>query len=339
MKTPVLVIIFKRPEMTRRVLEAVAAVRPPLILVAADGPRGAFEADQCAAARRVLDEIEFPCEVRTNFADANLGCGIRVHTAITWALEQVEEVVILEDDTLPNASFFRFCDELLARYRDDERVMHISGNNFVGAASKTPYSYYFSKYTHASGWATWRRAWRHFDWSVARWPEADAAGLLEATGADAYEARYWREIFERIHKGAPDIWDYQWNFAVWSNSGLAILPSVNLVWNDGWGPDATHTQAPMAWPETRELGEIRHPSFVFRNVAADAYQFDINFGGAALRAMDSPQARLRRKLGPALWPLRKVKRMLEFLGFLGVPRSSSGGSLRGAPRNPEEPRN
>jgi hypothetical protein len=313
METPVLLIIFKRPEHTRRALAAIAAARPSTLFIAADGPRGEFEAAQCAEARRVVEEFEWPCEVRTNFADANLGCGVRVHTAITWALSQCEELIILEDDCLPNASFFRFCEELLARYRNDERVMHISGNNFVGAASRTPYSYYFSKYTHASGWATWRRAWQHFDWSMQRWPEADAAGLLDVVTNDPYERRYWRDIFNRLAAGAPDIWDYQWNFACWSQSGLAALPSVNLVWNDGWGPDATHTKSPMAWPETVELHEIRHPPFVFRNVAADAYQFDVNFGGAAMRASDSPRARFRRRIDPALVPLRLVKRTLKRL--------------------------
>jgi len=311
MQTPVLLIIFKRPEHTRRALAAIATARPPTLLIAADGPRGDFEAAQCAEARSAIERIDWPCTVLTNFADTNLGCGIRMHTAITWALSQFEEIIILEDDCLPNASFFRFCEDLLARYRDDERVMHISGNNFVGEASRTPYSYYFSKYTHASGWATWRRAWRHFDWSLQNWPEADQAGLLAATCSDSYEQRYWRAIFDRLHAGAPDVWDYQWNFAMWSQSGLAALPSVNLVWNDGWGPDATHTKSPMAWPETAELGEIRHPPYVFRNIAADAYQFDKNFGGDAMRALDSPRAKFHRGLEPLLRPLRVVKRTLR----------------------------
>jgi hypothetical protein len=313
MQTPVLLIIFKRPEHTRRVLAAIAAARPSTLLVAADGPRGDFEAAQCAEARRVIEEIDWPCTVVTNFADANLGCGIRVHTAITWALSQFEELIILEDDCVPNASFFNFCEELLAYYRDDERVMHISGNNFVGAAAKMPYSYYFSKYTHAWGWATWRRAWRHFDWSMTTWPEAKEAGVLEAHCSDAYERKYWGEILDRMHRGAPDVWDYMWNFACWSHSGLAVLPSVNLVTNIGSGPEATHTTSPSEFLDrpTHALDEIRHPPFMFRNAAADAFTFDRNFGGGALRAMDSPRAKLRRNLEPLLLPLRAVKRTLK----------------------------
>lgn len=313
MTPPVLVVIFKRPELTRRLLEIVAAAKPSMLLVAADGPRGEFEAAACAEARKAVSEIDWQCEVRTNFSDTNLGCGVRVHTAISWAFTLVDELIILEDDCVPNASFFRFCATLLDYYRDDERVMHVSGDNFVGPESNNGYSYYFSKYTHASGWATWRRAWQHFDWSLQRWPEAESAGILEAVHNDPYERRYWREIFARLRLGAPDIWDYQWNFACWSQSGLVALPAVNLVMNDGWGPDATHTKDALAWPETAELGEIRHPPYVFRNEAADSIQFNRNFGGADMKAYDSPRARFRRRIGPALVPLRAVKRTLKRL--------------------------
>jgi len=310
MQTPVLLVIFKRPEHTRRALEAIAAARPPKLFVAADGPRGDFEAAACAETRAVVRAFDFPFEVVTNFADANLGCGVRVHTAITWAFTLTEELIILEDDCLPHPSFFRFCQELLARYRDDERVMHISGNNFVGPESRTPYSYYFSKYTHAWGWATWRRAWRHFDWSMQHWPELRDAGLLETMCSDPYERRYWRDIFDRIAPGAPDIWDYQWNFSMWSQSGLAALPGVNLVTNHGWGPDATHTHNPMELQPVEDIGEIVHPPYVVRNVVADTVQFDRNFGGAWMKEMDSPRARFRRRISPLLAPARALKRVL-----------------------------
>ncbi len=310
MRTAVLLIIFKRAELTRRALAAIAEAKPARLLIAADGPRTAGEAEACAATRAVLDEFQWDCEVTTNFSDVNLGCGVRVYTAIDWAFSLVEDLIILEDDCLPNQSFFPFCEELLQFYRNDERVMHISGNNFVGPVSETGYSYYFSKYTHASGWATWRRAWLHFDWSMKRWPESKAAGLLETVCCDPYERSYWTGIFDGLVE-AREIWDYQWNFACWSQSGLAALPSVNLVMNDGWGPDATHTKAPLSRPAVGVMEEIHHPPFVFRNAAADAHQFDKNFGGAAIKAADSPRARFRRKIDPALRSLRFVKRIVK----------------------------
>lgn len=311
MTPPVLLIIYKRPELTRRALKLIAAAKPCRLFVAADGPRREDEVADCRAARAAVAEFTGDCEVLTNFSEPNLGCGIRVYTGIHWAFSHTEELIILEDDCVPNESFFRFCSAMLERYRDDERVMHISGDNFVGPELSGPYSYYFSKYTHASGWASWRRAWKHFDWSISRWPEAKAAGLLETYAPDPYEREYWTKIFDGLHRGAPDVWDYQWNFACWSQSALAILPAVNLVLNDGWGPAATHTKTPMVWPETVELGELRHPPFVVRNAAADAYTFDRNFGGAHMRALNSPRARFRRAIDPLLRPARVAKRIAK----------------------------
>ena len=312
MNAAVLLIIYKRPELTRRALALIAAAKPSRLFVAADGPRNEAEADACRAARLAVTEFEGDCELVTDFAEGNLGCGIRVHTAITWAFTMTEELVILEDDCVPNASFFRFCDELLEKYRHDERVMHVSGDNFVGPP-QGPYSYYFSKYTHAWGWATWKRAWEHFDWTMARWPELRNAGLVEQWCPDTYEQRYWTEIFDKMHGGAPDVWDYMWMFACWSQAGLTILPSVNLVRNEGWGPDATHTYEAIDMPLTSELGAINHPPFVMCDLANDAATFNKNFGGSWMRKMDSPRARWKRRIAPLLVPARLVKKALTRL--------------------------
>jgi hypothetical protein len=310
MNAPVLLIIYKRPELTRRALALIAEAKPSRLFVAADGPRNAAEADACRAAREAVTDFSGECEVLTDFSDRNLGCGIRVHTAITWAFTMTEELVILEDDCLPNASFFHFCNELLEKYRHDQRVMHISGDNFVGKPQE-PYSYYFSKYTHAWGWATWKRAWTHFDWTMARWPQLKAAGLVAHWCPDEYEQRYWTDVFDKMHGGAPDVWDYMWMFACWSQSGLSILPSVNLVRNEGWGPDATHTQAVVDMPATVDLGTIHHPPFVIRDLLNDAVTYDRNFGGSWMRIMNSPRERWRRRLSPLLGPARVVKRALS----------------------------
>jgi hypothetical protein len=316
MNAPVLLIIYKRPDLTRRTLEAIAAARPPRVFVAADGPRTPADAAATRETRAVVDEFRDRLEIVTSFADENLGCGIRVYTAIDWAFTMTEELLILEDDCEPNQSFFRFCNELLATYRDDERVMHVSGDNFVGAPS-TPYSYYFSKYTHAWGWATWRRAWRHFDWAMTRWPEMKAARLVESWCPDPYEQRYWTAIFDQMHGGARDVWDYMWMFACWSQSGLSALPAVNLVRNEGWGADATHTHTRVEYPAPQELVAIAHPPYVLHDIAQDAITFDRNFGGAAMRAADSPRARFRLRISPLLGPARVLKRALR-----GVRRRS-----------------
>lgn len=298
MTVPVLVIVFNRPELTRRCLEAVAASSPERVLVAADGPRDEPEAALCARTREVVDDAGFSCPVDRHYADVNLGCGIRVHTAIDWALSRHESVIVLEDDCIAAPTFFGYCRELLAHHRNDERVMHVSGNNFQPRQPTGEHGYYFSKYTHAWGWATWRRAWRHFDHAMARWPELKASGLVERWCTDRYERRYWHAVFDRVHRGAPDVWDYQWMFACWANGGLAAIPRVNQVSNVGTGPDATHTREPGPYfgLPTPALGEIRHPAEVAADAEADARIFDRNFGGRAMREAGAPGRRLRRRL-------------------------------------------
>lgn len=312
MSVPVLLIIFNRPSLTRRTLQAIAAAGPERLLVAADGPRHDADVAACEAARDVVREAALPCPLDLDFAEANLGCGVRVHTAISWALAEHESVVVVEDDCLMHPGFLDYCRAMLVRYRDDERVMHVSGNNFLPPSHRLDAgaSYHFSKYTHAWGWATWRRAWRHFDHSLARWPEEKANGLIERWCPDAYEQRYWHDIFDAMYQGRPDVWDYHWMFACWANGGLSAIPRVNQVSNVGSGPDATHTTGPGPYFDlpTGELGALEHPQKVVANAHADAWIFDHNFGGRAMRAADSPLAVARRQLRFLAPPWRAARR-------------------------------
>jgi hypothetical protein len=314
---PVLLIIFKRPEHTRRALAAIRRVRPKILLVAADGPRDGDETVLCAQAREVIEGVDWDCTVLKNYSDRNLGCGVRVHTGIEWAFSKFEELIVLEDDCIPTGSFFSFCEELLAYYRDDERVMHIGGFNLQPTNPVTSHSYYFSKYTLASGaWATWRRAWRFYDAKLASWPAAKSEGVIESWCSDRYERSYWSEVFDRMYQGAPDVWDYQWNYACWTQNGLAILPSVPLATNVGFGAGATHTKSPIPglMRAPGEIDRIDHPPFMVRNCEADAYVFENSFGGGAMKQADSSGARLRRRLGPILGPLRALKRIVGLAG-------------------------
>ncbi len=246
-ETPVVLIIFKRPELTRRVLDAIALARPRKLFVVADGPRPdrPGEREACEAARAVIDRVDWDCEVFKNYSDVNRGCGRGPATAVSWALGQVEEAIILEDDCLPHPSFFPFCEELLERYRNDERVMHIAGSTYRPGQIATPYSYFFSQWNGCWGWATWRRAWRHFDASVKQWPQLRETSWLTDVLEDEGAVRIWAKEFEVANERAGNVsyWDYQWTFACWANSGLSINPRTNLVTNVGWGPDATHTVA------------------------------------------------------------------------------------------------
>lgn len=276
MNTPVAFLIYRRPDLTARVFAEIARARPPVLLVVADGPRSPEEEPLCAAARRVVEAVDWPCDVRRNYAEANMGCRNRVASGLDWVFAEVEEAIVVEDDCLPSPSFFPFCEQLLERYRGDTRIMHVSGNNFQGGIRRTPYSYYFSKYTHIWGWATWRRAWAHYDVDMRRWPEFKASGLMEGICPDPRERRHSTEVFDLAHARKIDTWDYAWRFACWAQSGLAILPEANLVTNIGWGSGATHTmdkQERLDIP-SQAIGALVHPPFVVVNEAADRFTCD-----------------------------------------------------------------
>jgi hypothetical protein len=275
--TPVVLIIFRRAPLTERVLNAIAAVRPRRLLVAADGPRPGRPDDieACTAARAVIDRVDWDCDVLKDYSPTNLGCGRRPATAISWAFQHVEEAIVLEDDCVPLPGFFWFCEELLARYRHDERVMHITGSTYRATPIQTAYSYFFSQFNGAWGWATWRRAWWFFDASVELWPALrDTTWLLDRVEHED-AVRHWARAFDVAHERQGDVsyWDHQWTFACWANSGLTIAPRANLVSNIGCGPEATHmlgSDDPMGnMPVTEMRFPLRHPPNVLQNRAAD----------------------------------------------------------------------
>ncbi|MDJ0846204.1 TylF/MycF/NovP-related O-methyltransferase [Crocosphaera sp.] len=271
--TPVAFLIFKRPELTQRVFNAIATVKPKKLLVVADGPASEADEEKCRQTRAIIQQVDWECEVLTNFAEKNLGCKKRISSGLDWVFSQVEEAIILEDDCLPGTSFFQFCQTLLDYYRHDERIMHISGDNFQLGQSRTQYSYYFSKYPHVWGWATWRRAWKHYDVGMEDWPTFRDSGKLGAVFPDSHEHQYWTDLLERTYQGKMDTWDFPWGYSCWSQNGLTVLPDVNLVTNIGFGTDATFKKDnhPLANLPTQSIGTIEHPPFVMVNAEADAY--------------------------------------------------------------------
>jgi hypothetical protein len=280
--TPVLLIIFNRADTTRLVFEAIRKARPPRLYVAADGPRPHVASDQqkCAEARKIVERVDWPCEVKTLFHDKNLNCGKAPSTAMSWFFENEEQGIILEDDCLPSQSFFRYCQELLEKYKDDSRVMHIGGNNFLGGWRNDPdYSYYFSRSGHIWGWATWRRAWQTFDFDILLYTKLKQKGFFDHFFLNRLEKVYRLRKFDKTvaNRGKVDWWDYQWDFARFSNSGLAIVPSKNLVKNLGFGEGATHTvngSGEFNKLEAQELNfPLQHPPFVIRDIESDKKYF------------------------------------------------------------------
>jgi len=276
LSVPVAFFIFNRPETTQRVFEVIRQAKPSKLLVAADGPRTSrpLEAEKCAVARAIVEQVDWDCEVLTNYSDINLGCKRRVSSGLDWVFNTVEEAIILEDDCLPHPTLFRFCEELLQKYRDDERIMAISGDNFQFGRRRTEYSYYFSRYNHCWGWASWRRAWQHYDVDMKLWPKIRDSNLLRDLLPKRHAVNYWRTIFQNVYDGQIDTWDYQWTFACWIHSGLSILPSVNLVSNIGFYSDATHTAGKSRFanmPVEALRFPLQHPSFLICDLKADNF--------------------------------------------------------------------
>ena len=306
-RSPVLFLVFNRPDTTQRVFDAIRAAQPPRLYVAADGPRSgrAGEADRCETVRRIVTAVDWPCELVTLLRTENLGCKMAVSSAITWFFKHEPEGIILEDDCLPDPSFFGYCDELLARYRDDDRVMCISGDNFISAHWQPDHSYYFSRYAHIWGWATWARAWQHYSVDL----NANSSERIEAVLARTFPVaksvrNHWYGLLMEVAAGRIDTWDYQWLYAVWRRGGLSCMPSSNLISNVGFGPGATHTTSAegklAALPVASLRSPLVHPAGVHPAANADTWTEDVIFEIPARtplrRTLKNTICRLRRAI-------------------------------------------
>jgi len=284
LSTPVVLILFNRPRLTEKVFEAIARAQPRYLYVIADGPRDNYpqERELCDAARAVVEEIGWDCQVFRNYSQINLGCRHRIFTGLNWVFAQVDEAIILEDDCVPDESFFLFCSKLLDRYKTDKRIMSVSGNNFQFGQSSTDDSYYFSRYPHCWGWATWGRAWKHCDIDLRQWCTANTQDRLQDVLESSSAIRYWQGKFQKTFEREIDSWAFCWTFSCWMQSGLTILPDKNLVSNIGFASDGTHHKTsnnPFACIPAQKMDfPLRHPDYVLRNSKADSFTQRNMFG-------------------------------------------------------------
>jgi hypothetical protein len=277
LKTPVAFFIFSRPDNTKKVFETIRQAKPPKLFVIADGARAdrSGEAEKCAATRSIIDGVDWDCEVLKNYSDVNMGMKLRQASGFNWVFDTVEEAIFLEDDTLPHPSFFRYCEELLEYYRDDPRIMTISGDNFQFGRKRTEYSYYFSHYPNTWGWASWRRAWKYYDIEMKLWPKIKEMNFLRDILVDPEAVKVWNWVFDSTYNGEISTWDFQWTLTSWLQHGLSVTPNVNLVSNLGFGPEATLTKSSDSKlsniPTEAMEFPIKHPSFMTRDAQADKF--------------------------------------------------------------------
>lgn len=280
LNTPVAFFIFRRPETTARVFATIRQVQPPKLLVVADGanPDRPGEVELCDRTKAIINQVDWDCEILTNYAPQNMGCRARVSSGLDWVFNNVEEAIILEDDCLPDLSFYPFAEELLNRYRYDTRIFSITGQNVQVGQQRGDYSYYFSRYNHCWTWASWRRAWQHYDLEMKLWPEVRDRHLLADILGDPQTVKVWEQTFQICYEGKINTWDFQWSFANFIHHSLNIVSQKNLVTNIGFGAGGTNTfdsdSSYSNMATTAVEFPLTHPSLMVRDVQADKFTQD-----------------------------------------------------------------
>ena len=281
-QVPVLLIAFNRPEPTEQVLKVLQVIKPARLYVACDGarPDRPFEQARCEAVRGLIQEVPqgmigWPCEVHRLFQKNNLGCRDAVTSALDWFFEKEPEGIVLEDDIIPDLSFFPYCEQLLHRFRFDARVGVIAANNHQRRPPEDGASYRFSMFSHGWGWATWRRAWACYESDLGSWPAFRDHKWLEQLGGKEF-ARVWGEWLDKLFNGEmTTVWDMIWQFSCWKQGFLTIIPAVELVENIGFNADATHTldeRSPLG-PKGSLHFPLVHPDVIQADRHRDADTF------------------------------------------------------------------
>ncbi|MEQ9218801.1 MAG: nucleotide-diphospho-sugar transferase [Cyclobacteriaceae bacterium] len=257
MKVPVLLLIYNRPDKTARVLQSISNYKPDSLYIASDGPK--YNNDQWLIEKTRKEALDIPwdCKVNKLFRSENLGCKEAVSQGINWFFEHEEMGIIIEDDCLPDASFFPFCEELLIRYKDDSRLGMISGTNQFANQIPTGYSYFFASNASIWGWATWRRAWETYDVTMADWPKLRNTKFLKHHTFNFLEMWRRRSVYDDVYNGRIDTWDFQWTFSRQKSNLISIVPKNNLVQNIGMDEEGTHLNS--SYIDQIDTGEVKFP--------------------------------------------------------------------------------
>lgn len=349
--TPVALFSFNRPGVTERVFDTIAKAKPEKLLLISDGPRAhrPDDAERVTATREIFKRINWPCEVLENFSDTNVGPGAHgcVARGLDWVFSQVPEAIILEDDCLPHPTFFRYCQEMLAFYRDDDRISLVGGSNVSVNSIPVEDSYFFSRYSITWGWASWRRVWEKYDPTLSLWPAFRDEGGLSSMSHGREESAFWRAVFDDAKRGrARSAWDYAFALGNWAGGRISVVPAVNLVSNIGFGVDATNTldaQSVHAEILAAEMRfPLRHPAAFRPLVEADAdfarnmfsFPIPLSFDESRVKAavkeravfLLAPLSRLGSSIG------RYVAQLCESAVVAAIDDRSEAAYLHGVPR-------
>jgi len=272
MNTAIALFIFRRPEATALVWEQIRQVKPPKLFIIADGARSgmAGEEKQVQEARRITEGVDWECEVVRDYSKENLGTHHRIATGLNRLFAEVEEAIILEDDCLPHPSFFRYCEELLERYRTNRQVMAISGSNITGDLTKAGESYLFSRNPSNWGWASWRRAWSHYDAELESWRDRKRRGAILSKHPEL--KRFLHRITGEVLREEIQAWDVRWLLTILDRDGLVAIPKVNLVEHLETGAGATHVSSGQLSQKGEEMQfPLIHPDKIERHLQFDRH--------------------------------------------------------------------
>lgn len=302
---PILVVAFNRPDQLFRVLQVVKEIKPESIYISIDGPRenNPKDIEKVRIVKDLINSIEFCKVVRTKISDVNLGSQKSVSQAVTWFLNEVGEGIILEDDCLPDPSFFKFCGEMLEKYRNCTNIMQISGFNLLSGKHLSKYDYYFSNFGWSWGWATWKRAWDKFDLEMRGW------GLFKQLGFHNSFPFYPERIdtFNAIAGGKGKMWDFMWAYSIAINSGLSIVPTFSLIKNIGFTRDATH---PVSSKRARLFDvpvkpitlPLNHPDFFYPDITYDKKLIKYVHKKTLIQNLQLIGSKLKKKFYPIRHP-------------------------------------
>jgi hypothetical protein len=243
-ETPVLFLVYNRPYHTTVVFDTIKKLKPKYLYISADGPNPKKEFDQvnCDKVKSIFNSIDWDCELKTLFRKENLGCRVAVSSAIDWFFNNIDKGIIIEDDILPDITFFGFCEQLLKFYEFDVSVMQISGTNVEKVWKSNKNDYFFSMFGGIWGWATWKRAWEKYNVDIPDWSNNEVQEILNNKWFGDKEFQERKKIYDKIYNNQIDTWDYQWTFYKLLNNGFSVVPSKNLISNIGFSEDALHTK-------------------------------------------------------------------------------------------------
>ena len=283
---PILLLVYNRPKHTLALINKLRSIKPKKIYISSDGPKeNQKDFINCKKVKIIISKIDWKCKLKFNYGINNQGCRKSVSNGINWFFDNEKAGIILEDDCVPNLDFFNFCKILLKKYKNQDKISVISGSNFQ-KKEIDKYYYYFSKYPHCWGWATWKRAWKLYDPKFSFWPKWKQSLDWKLLHKDLIEKKYWEKIFDKVYKNKIDSWAYVWTACVWKNKGLTATPNLNLIDNIGFDENATHTFAlkKFEYKKSRYKNfknniKILHPKSIGINNEADNYVFLNHFKG------------------------------------------------------------